>query len=47
VRGSSNPLAIIIVGVGDADFSDMDRLDGDDEALFSNSFRRYAEADIV
>ena len=25
----------------------MDRLDGDDEALFSNSFRRYAEADIV
>ena len=47
VRGSSNPLAIIIVGVGDADFSDMDKLDGDDEALYSGAFRKYAEADIV
>jgi len=47
VRGSSLPLAIIIVGVGDADFSNMDVLDGDDEALYSNSLRKYMEADIV
>lgn len=47
VRGSSNPLAIIIVGVGDADFSDMDKLDGDEEALYSGAYRKYAEADIV
>lgn len=47
VRGSSNPLAIIIIGVGDADFTDMDKLDGDDEALYSGAFQKYAEADIV
>lgn len=35
VKGSSLPMAIVIVGVGDADFSNMDVLDGDDEALFS------------
>jgi hypothetical protein len=47
VRGSNNPLAIIIVGVGNADFSMMDKLDGDDEALYSSTLRRYAAADIV
>ena len=35
VRGSDLPLAIIIVGVGDADFSSMETLDGDEEALYS------------
>jgi hypothetical protein len=25
----------------------MDTLDGDEEALYSNTFRKYAEADIV
>ena len=35
VRGSEKPLAIIIVGVGDADFESMETLDGDDEALYS------------
>ena len=25
----------------------MDKLDGDDEALYSKKFRKYAEADIV
>jgi hypothetical protein len=29
------PLSIIIVGVGDAEFSKMDILDADDEPLFS------------
>ena len=47
VRASSLPLSIIIVGVGNANFSSMDKLDGDDEALYSNKFGKYAEADIV
>ena len=47
VRGSNNPLAIIIVGVGNADFSAMDKLDGDDEALYSDTLKKYAAADIV
>ena len=47
VRGSELPLAIIIVGVGDADFSGMDTLDADDEALYSQAYRKYMAADIV
>ena len=47
VRGSEMPLGIIIVGVGDADFSMMDTLDGDDEALYSVGYRKYMAADIV
>ena len=47
VRGSDLPLAIIIVGVGDADFESMEILDGDEEALYSKSFRKYMSADIV
>jgi len=35
VRGSALPLSIIIVGVGEADFSSMDVLDADDEPLYS------------
>ena len=40
-------MAIIIVGVGDADFSSMETLDGDDEALYSQTYRKYMAADIV
>lgn len=47
VRGSKSPLAIIIVGVGDADFSNMETLDGDDEALWSSRYNQYCDADIV
>lgn len=47
VKGSSLPMAIVIVGVGNADFSNMDVLDGDDEALYSQTYRKYCEADIV
>lgn len=47
VRGSELPLAIIIVGVGEADFSSMETLDGDDEALYSQAYRKYMAADIV
>ena len=47
VRGSGLPLAVIIVGVGNADFSGMDTLDADEEALYSTAYGKYAEADIV
>ena len=40
VYGSSLPLSIIIVGVGEADFSKMDQLDADHEPLYSNSLRK-------
>lgn len=35
VRASYQPLSIIIVGVGNADFTDMQILDGDDGVLRS------------
>eukprot|EP00483_Globobulimina_turgida_P001647 UN01649 len=41
------PLSIIIVGVGDADFSNMDTLDADDEPLRHSRTRKYMERDIV
>jgi len=47
VRGSSLPLSIIIVGVGEADFSSMDVLDADDEPLYSKRFKKYMDSDIV
>jgi hypothetical protein len=47
VRGSDNPLAVIIVGVGNADFSDMDKLDGENDVLYSNTNDRFASANIV
>ena len=33
VRGSRLPLSVVIVGVGDADFSSMEKLDGDGQKL--------------
>ena len=35
VRGSKLPLSIIIVGIGDANFSEMDVLDADEKPLYS------------
>lgn len=35
VRGSELPVAIIIVGIGEAEFDSMETLDGDEEALYS------------
>jgi copine 5/8/9 len=47
VRGSSLPLSIIIVGVGSADFTSMEKLDGDSVPLYSNAYNKCCEADIV
>ena len=41
------PLSIIIVGVGDADFSNMDDLDCDDGLLQSIITNKKAQRDIV
>jgi hypothetical protein len=41
------PLSIIIVGVGNADFSAMDQLDADEVPLYSQRYRRHMDADIV
>jgi len=47
VAGSGLPLSIIIVGIGNADFDQMDLLDADDAPLFSKKLNRYASRDIV
>ncbi len=47
VRGSSLPLSIIIVGVGKEDFSSMQVLDADDEPLYSKTYKKTMERDIV
>lgn len=41
VRGSSLALSIIIVGVGNADFTQMDVLDADDDPLYSRKYKKY------
>ncbi|TKR60691.1 hypothetical protein L596_027899 [Steinernema carpocapsae] len=45
ITGSSMPLSIIIIGVGNEDFTKMDELDSDDELLSLNG--RRAQRDIV
>ena len=47
VRGSDLPLSIIIIGVGGADFTQMEQLDGDITPLFSKTLNRYRNRDIV
>ena len=47
VRGSELPISIIIVGVGDTDFTSMKVLDADEEAIYSTAYRKYMSADIV
>lgn len=47
MRGSKLPLSIIIVGVGEADFTSMDVLDADDEPLYSQKYKEYMSSDIV
>nr|XP_058962949.1 copine-3-like isoform X1 [Pocillopora verrucosa] len=45
VKASRLPMSVIIVGVGQADFKDMDELDADEGRLRSG--HNYAERDIV
>ena len=47
VRGSSLPLSIVIVGVGNDDFTEMDRLDADEVPLYSMKYKKEMAADIV
>lgn len=47
MRGSSLPLSIVIVGVGNADFDNMDVLDADDKPLWSQTFKKFMARDIV
>lgn len=47
VRGSSLPLSIVIVGVGDANFDQMDVLDADTVPLKSQRYNRVMARDIV
>jgi vacuolar-type H+-ATPase subunit F/Vma7 len=47
VRGSSLPLSIIIVGVGNENFESMNQLDADEVPLYSNAHKKYMERDIV
>ncbi|XWS58510.1 hypothetical protein CRYUN_Cryun08bG0040300 [Craigia yunnanensis] len=47
VRASDLPLSILIVGVGDADFKQMEILDADNGCRLENSTGRVATRDIV
>ena len=47
VKLSELPASIIIVGVGQENFSKMEKLDADHEPLYSKSLKKHMEADIV
>ena len=47
VRGTSLPLSILIVGVGDEDFKEMNDLDADEKPLYSEKYKKFMERDIV
>lgn len=47
VKASDKPLSIIIVGVGNAEYDQMEALDGDVEPLYSKTLRKYRGRDIV
>jgi hypothetical protein len=47
VAASHLPMSIVIVGVGGADFSSMEQLDGDGPAALRNSRGEACERDIV
>ncbi|KAJ3127835.1 hypothetical protein HK098_005729 [Nowakowskiella sp. JEL0407] len=47
VMASDLPLSIVIVGIGHADFSKMDQLDGDSERLQHSTKKIEAKRDIV
>jgi len=47
IKGSTLPISIIIVGIGLADFDQMEALDGDTAPLYSRLLKKYAQRDIV
>ena len=47
VELADHPISIVIIGVGEADFEQMDQLDADEAPLFSTKLQRYATRDIV
>jgi len=47
IQGSTLPLSIIIVGVGEADFDQMVELDADNNPLYSHTLKKYSSRDIV
>ena len=47
VVASALPLSVIIVGVGDEDFSKMRELDADENPLYSKRLDKFMERDIV
>lgn len=47
IIASSLPVSVIIIGVGDANFTQMEDLDGDVSPLWSEKLQRYIERDIV
>ena len=47
VQASDQPLSIIIIGVGNANFGQMEALDGDVTPLFSSRLNKYRNRDIV
>lgn len=40
-------MSIVIVGVGNADFSTMEKLDADTTPLYSKALRKEAKRDVV
>ena len=46
VEASYLPISVIIIGIGDADFTNMNRLDADEEVLYDEN-GRIAERDLV
>jgi len=47
VKASDKPLSVIIVGVGGAEYDQMQDLDGDVEPLYSKKLRKHINRDIV
>ena len=46
VEASYLPISVIIIGIGNADFSNMDVLDADEDPLYDNNGRK-ADRDLV
>ena len=46
VEASYVPISVIIIGIGNADFSNMDVLDADEDPLYDNNGRK-ADRDLV